>query len=347
MAEGTDFVNRREAVFAKIGCFFEIIWYNEGRKVRSEDNGMNETVISYESLAEGKTVRAFIYKGDGEPRGIIQILHGMVEHIGRYRELAAYLTERGYIVCGNNHLGHGEGYDEKERGYFGEKNGWETLMQDAVTLSEYMLEEYPYLPIIYFGHSMGSFLARSIHLSGMFCPDGMILSGTGQLPSLLVFCGRLVGGVLSICHRTKCVESKLMNALTVGGYGKKFKDEGQNAWISSLPDEVAAYESDALCGYPAKLGLFTEMLKGISFVIDQRAVNASESIPILLVSGEDDPVGDMGKGVKKVFRAYAKAGFDDLSLLLYPSARHEFLHDTVKDTALCDIEAWLSEHTTL
>lgn len=347
MAEGVDFVNREKRVFVKIGCFFEIIWYNEGINRKSEENGMNETVIGYESFMEGKTVRAFIYKGENEPRGIIQILHGMVEHIGRYREFCEYFTQRGYIVCGNNHLGHGEGYDEGERGYFGEKNGWEALMQDAATLSDYMLEAYPYLPIIYFGHSMGSFLARSIHLSGIFCPDAMILSGTGQLPSLLVSLGRLVGGVLSFCHRTKCVESKLMNALTVGGYGKKFKGEGENAWISSLSDEVAAYESDALCGYPAKLGLFTDMLKGISFVIDQRAVNASESIPILLVSGEDDPVGDMGKGVKKVFCAYAKADFDDLSLILYPSARHEFLHDRVKDTALCDIEAWLSEHTIL
>lgn len=306
---------------------------------------MNETVLTYESFIEEKQIRAYIYEGEGEPRGIIQILHGMVEHMGRYREFADYFTSRGYIVCGNEHLGHGEGYGEAERGYFAEKDGWEALMQDAVTLSDYMIEQHPYLPIVYFGHSMGSFLARSIHLSGLFCPDAMILSGTGQLPAPLVFCGRCVGGLLTWCHRTKRVESRLMQALTVGGYGKKFAGEGENAWISSLPDEVAAYESDALCGYPAKLGLFTDMLKGIALVISQRAVNAAENIPIFFVSGEDDPVGDMGKGVKKAYASYAKAGFDDLSMLLYVGARHEFLHDFVKVTALSDIEAWLSEHS--
>lgn len=306
---------------------------------------MNETVISYESFREGKTVRAFIYEGEGEPRGIIQILHGLAEHIGRYREFIAYFTARGYIVCGNNHLGHGEGYSGEDRGYFGEERGWEALMQDAVTLSEYMLERYSYLPIMYFGHSMGSFLARSIHLSGLFCPDGMILSGTGQLPPLLVACGRLVGKMLVRRHKTKRVESKLMTALTVGGYGKKFKGEDKNAWISSLPDEVEAYSADPLCGYPVKLGLYCDMLEGIAFVIDRKAVNQSETIPIFLVSGEDDPVGDMGKGVKKAFRAYAKAGFDDLSMILYPGVRHEFLHDSIKEVALSDIEAWLSEHS--
>lgn len=306
---------------------------------------MKETQISYDSFRERKTVRAFIYEGEDAPCGIIQILHGMVEHIGRYRDMIAYFTSRGYIVCGNDHLGHGEGYGEEERGYFGEKDGWKALMQDAVTLSEYITEQYPHLPIVYFGHSMGSFLARSIHLSGLFCPDGMILSGTGQLPAPLVACGRLVGRLLVLCHGTKRVESRLMNALTVGGYGKAFKNEGEHAWISSLADEVAAYDADPLCGYPAKLGLFTDMLEGIALVIRQRAVDRAEPIPILLVSGEADPVGDMGKGVKRVFRAYAKAGFDELSLILYPEARHEFLHDFVKDTALSDIEAWLSEHT--
>ena len=306
---------------------------------------MNETVISYESYKEGETVRAYIFEGEGEPCGIIQILHGLAEHIGRYREFAEYFTRLGYIVCGNDHLGHGEcADDEKKRGYFGEKNGWETVMQDAVTLSEYMIETYPELPIVYFGHSMGSFLARCIHLSGLFVPEAMILSGTGHLPALLVTAGRAVGGLITLFRRTKCVESRLMTALTIGGYDKAFKGEEKNAWISSIPEEVAAYNGDPLCGYPVKLGLYRDMLSGVAYVIDQRAINLSENIPILFVSGEDDPVGEMGQGVKKAFRAYAKAEFDDLSLILYPKARHEFLHDHAKETALCDIKAWLIEH---
>ena len=305
---------------------------------------MIESSFSYPSSSGLGEISAHIFAPEGEIRGIVQILHGLAEHIGRYRALVAYLTARGILVCGNDHLGHGANYDEKTRGYFGEKDGWEAVMQDAVTLSDMMFEKYPMLPIVYFGHSMGSFVARSIHLSGLFCPDGMILSGTGQLGAPLVACGRAVGGMIAFFKRGKNKESAVMTALTVGGYDKVFKGEGAHAWISSVKEEVEAYESDPLCSYPVKLGLYTDMLRGISFVIKQKAVNASDKIPILLISGEDDPVGDMGKGVKAAYRAYAKAGFDQLSMILYPGVRHEFLHDTARDTALADMNAWLCEN---
>ena len=308
---------------------------------------MLESQFSYPSYSGLGEISAHVFLPEGEIRGIVQILHGLAEHVGRYRALAEYFTARGYLVCGNDHLGHGAGYDEKTRGYFGEKNGWEAVMQDAVTLSYRMIEEYPTLPIVYFGHSMGSFAARSIHISGLFCPDAMILSGTGQLPAPLVACGRAVGGVISFFKGGKRHESGVMTALTVGGYGKAFKGEGKNAWISSIKEEVEAYESDPFCAYPVKLGLYCDMLGGIAFIIKPKAVAEAENIPILFVSGEDDPVGDMGKGVKAAYRFYAKAGFDDLSLILYPGVRHEFLHDTAKDTALADIDAWLSEHIPL
>lgn len=306
---------------------------------------MKETHLAYPSYFVGAEIQAFCYECEGTPRGIIQILHGLAEHIGRYRDFIEYFTARGYIVCGNNHLGHGEGYDETTRGYFGEEKGWQIVMEDAASLSFDMIERYPELPIIYFGHSMGSFLARSIHLSGVFCPDAMILSGTGQLPSMLVKMGRFVGKRLVRHHKGKCVESKLMTSLTVGGYGKAFKGEGEHAWISSLKEEVEAYDADPLCGYPVKLGLYCDMLDGIAFILSEKALSEAEKIPILFISGEKDPVGNMGKGVKRAFRAYAKAGFDSLSMILYPDVRHEFLHDTAKETALSDIEAWLSEHS--
>ena len=309
---------------------------------------MKETVISYQSFQGGDEIRAKIYEPEGEACGIIQILHGLAEHIGRYGALVSYFTERGYIVCGNDHYGHGEAFREKTLGYLGEKDGWETVMQDAVTLSEWLFETYPTLPLVYFGHSMGSFVARSIHLAGWIPLDGMILSGTGHQPRALVKAGRLVGKLLTRYHKGKCHESALMTSLTIGGYGKAFKNEGKNAWISSIPEEVAAYENDALCGYPVKLGLYTDMLEGIDLITNKRVLKAhkdTDVIPILFLSGADDPVGEMGKGVKRAFRQYARLGFDDLSLILYPGVRHEFLHDTAKDQALSDIEAWLSEHS--
>ncbi|MBQ7365400.1 MAG: alpha/beta hydrolase [Clostridia bacterium] len=305
---------------------------------------MTKTVITYLSCYADKMIRAEIYIPEEEPRGVIQILHGLAEHIGRYTALITYFTERGFIVCGNDHLGHGEGYDEASRGYFGEKDGWNVVMLDAVELSNWIAMRYPTIPIIYFGHSMGSFLARSIHMDGLFCPDGMILSGTGHQSKALVTAGRLVGKLLTLYHKGKCHESDLMTALTIGGYGKAFKNEGKNAWISSIPEEVAAYESDPLCGYPVKLGLFTDMLEGIAFLMSRRMKKIPrEDIPILFLSGEDDPVGERGKGVKRAYRFYAKRDCEDLTLILYPGVRHEFLHDTAKETALSDIEMWLSE----
>lgn len=307
---------------------------------------MKETVISYQSFQSEDEIRAVIYEPEGEAQGIIQILHGLAEHIGRYGALVSYFTERGYIVCGNEHYGHGEAFCEKTLGYLGEKDGWERVEQDAVTLSEWLFEQYPTLPLVYFGHSMGSFVARSIQLAGWVPIDGMILSGTGHQPKALVTAGRLVGKLLKRYHKGNCHESALMTSLTIGGYGKAFKNEGKNAWISSIPEEVAAYENDALCGYPVKLGLFTDMLDGLALIMDRKILKARKGkdlIPILFLSGEDDPVGEMGKGVRRAFRQYTRLGFDDLSLILYPGVRHEFLHDTAKEEALSDIEAWLSE----
>jgi len=307
---------------------------------------MKETVISYQSFQSEDEIRAVIYEPEGEAQGIIQILHGLAEHIGRYGALVSYFTERGYIVCGNEHYGHGEAFCEKTLGYLGEKDGWERVMQDAVTLSEWLFEQYPTLPLVYFGHSMGSFVARSIQLAGWVPIDGMILSGTGHQPKALVTAGRLVGKLLKRYHKGNCHESALMTSLTIGGYGKAFKNEGKNAWISSIPEEVAAYENDALCGYPVKLGLFTDMLDGLALIMDRKILKTrrgKDLIPILFLSGEDDPVGEMGKGVRRAFRQYTRLGFDDLSLILYPGVRHEFLHDTAKEEALSDIEAWLSE----
>ncbi len=304
---------------------------------------MKEVVFAYDSLKEGKKIQAFFYQPDKEPCGIIQILHGLAEHIGRYQVFIEYFTARGFIVCGENHLGHGE-VEEEDRGHFGEEGGWDVVMNDAAALSCFLAENHPSLPIIYFGHSMGSFLARSVHLSGAFVPDLMILSGTGHQSRALVKSGQLVGKLLVKCHKTKTVESRLMKKMTIGGYGKKFRKEGENAWISSLPGEVAAYENDPLCGFTPKLGLFTDMLDGIAFVINQKVIDhCPDKIPILLISGEDDPVGEMGKGVKRAFYAYSKGGFEDLSMILYSGCRHEFLHDFAQNHALADIEAFIRE----
>ena len=304
---------------------------------------MKELSFFRTSHYEGKKLSATLCMPEEEPSAVVVLLHGLAEHFGRYRRFAEYLTSCGVALCGQDHLGHGEAVPEEERGFFAKQNGWELVSLDAASLVEDMRERFPELPIILMGHSMGSFVARTIFLAGMADIDGLILSGTGNMPSAIVTGGKLVGKGIAL-FRGKNKVSPLMTALALGAYDKPFKGEGKNAWISSMPDEVARYNADPLCGFPVKLGMFLDMFDGLSYIFNKKNIRlADKSVPILLVSGRNDPVGDMGKGVTKAYRDFCDAGMQDVSMLLYDNCRHEILNDTCREKVEEDIIAWLAE----
>ena len=305
---------------------------------------MKELSFFRDSHYEGKQLNTTVFlPEEGAPKAVIVLLHGLAEHFGRYRRFAECLTKEGIALCGHDHLGHGEAVPEAERGFFRDKNGWETVCRDGASLVKAMRKDYPDSPIILMGHSMGSFMARTIYLRGLVPIDGLILSGTGNMPGAIVTGGKLVGKWIAL-WRGKDKVSPTLTTLALGAYDKPFKGEGKNAWISSQADEIARYNADPLCGFPVKIGMFLDMFDGLSYIFNKKNIRlADKSVPILLVSGKEDPVGDMGKGVTTAYRAFGEAGVQDVSMMLYDGCRHEILNDTCREQVERDILAWLAE----
>ncbi len=306
---------------------------------------MTETTFSYPSTDGRHQITATLFHPEGEPRALFQIVHGVAEHIGRYRRFAEFLTAEGFLVFGENHLGHGPGLPPEERGYFGEEKGWDRVAEDSAALSEEMKKRYPELPFVLFGHSMGSFLSRTIYLRGLTGPSALILSGTGNMGRAVLAAGRFMGRRELARLGSKQKESPLLDRLVFGGYNKRFsKEAGGSDWITSLPEELARYNDDPDCGFPIKLGMFLDLFDGLSFITDKKNIaKADKEVPILFIAGSEDPVGNRGKGVRAACKALEKAGVKDLSLILYPGCRHEILNDSCRKTVEKDVLDWLEK----
>jgi alpha-beta hydrolase superfamily lysophospholipase len=286
------------------------------------------------------------WEGEGEPTGIVQIAHGMVEHIERYDRFARKLVSKGYYVFGNDHRGHGKtGLASEMMGYFAKENGFSVVVDDLFALTNVIKEKYPNVPIILFGHSMGSFLTRRyVQLYGEHV-EGLILSGTGGDPGILGKIGKWIAYREIMKHGRK-TPSTIMDKLIFGGYNKKFKPaRAEFVWLSRDDSEVDKYIQDPLCGFLCTSGFYYDLLDGlIQIHAFENIRNTPSELPILLVSGDMDPVGNYGKDIPKVSHLYKKAGVKDVSYKLYPHARHELLNEINKEEVMDDIIDWLDIH---
>lgn len=283
---------------------------------------------------EGRSVRA-----------VLQICHGVAEHIARYDAFARYLNELGIAVVGHDHLGHGRSLPEGGTPvYFGEGNTWHTVVDDIYVLHQRIRLWYPDVPLCIMGHSMGSFLTRTYLIRYPGTVKAAIIMGTGWQPEMTIRGGLLLAGILSGLKGPDAV-SKMVTNMAFGAYNKAFGDKPRtpNDWLSADTDNVDRYMADPLCGADATVGLFRQMLRGLRFNqtpgnIDRMDKNA----PILLIAGQDDPVGNMGAGVRRTHDAFKRAGIKDVTLKLYPGLRHEILNEAaMRDTVYGDIGAWL------
>ena len=248
-------------------------------------------------------------------------------------------------MAGHDHLGHGKSLPEGGTPvYFGDRATWETVVDDIHLLHDRLREQYPDLPILLMGHSMGSFLSRSYLIRYPGTVDAAIIMGTGWQPEMTIRGGLLLAGILSGLKGPDAV-SKMVTNMAFGAYNKAFGDKPRtpNDWLSADTDNVDRYMADPLCGADATVGLFRQMLRGLRFNqtpgnIDRMDKNA----PILLIAGQDDPVGNMGAGVRRTHDAFKRAGIKDVTLKLYPGLRHEILNEAaMRDTVYGDIGAWL------
>ena len=282
---------------------------------------------------------------DREPIAVLQIAHGVAEHILRYDDFARYLNDRGILVAGHDHLGHGKSLPEGGTPvYFGDRATWETVVDDIHLLHDRLREQYPDLPILLMGHSMGSFLSRTYLIRYPGTVDAAIIMGTGWQPEMTIRGGLLLAGILSGLKGPDAV-SKMVTNMAFGAYNKAFGDKPRtpNDWLSADTDNVDRYMADPLCGADATVGLFRQMLHGIRFNQRQSHLRQMDrEMPVLFVAGDKDPVGNCGKGVRQTYDAFRAAGMRDCTLKLYPGLRHEILNEKAYTADITkNIEAWL------
>lgn len=282
----------------------------------------------------------------GTVKGVVQLTHGMCDHIGRYDGFALFLAKNGYAVYGHDHLGHGGSVTEPEDfGYFGEQSGWRYLVDDLYEVTKIIQREYPNQPIFLFGHSMGSFVSR-LYLSRYGEElSGLILSGTcGKLPA--------VGAGLSVIKlwiktRGKRYRSKTLKKMIFGDYNKRLTSpRTPNDWVSRDPAVVDAYNKDPLNTFIFTAVGFRDLLTMMKQISQPHWYESvPKTVPIFLVSGRMDPVGNYGRGIIEVHGRLLDAGVDEVQIKLYPEGRHEMLNELNREEVYADLLAWLDPKT--
>ena len=294
--------------------------------------------------ADGRTaIHAVEWTPETEPRAVLVLSHGVSEHILRYEAFAEYLAERGIAVAGHDHLGHGTSVAEgAPRLYFGPRGSWDWVAEDLYTRRNLAGKRFSGLPVFLMGHSMGSFLARTSLIRYPGTVAGAILMGTGQMSPALVAAARLIAANEGRKTGEKR-PSPLVTKLAFEAYNRKFAPNRTGYdWLSASEKNVDRYLADPLCGGEVTIGLFREMLDGIALITRRENVRRMNlNTPVLFVSGEEDPVGDMGRGVRRACAAFRRAGARDVELKLYPGARHEILHEDCWEAVYADIWQWL------
>ena len=299
----------------------------------------------YYPSADGKTkIHAITWEPDGEPKAIVQILHGMCEYIGRYDDFARFLVENGYMVCGEDHLGHGESViSEEYRGYFGD-DGNAYVISDIHELRTIVQEEHPGLPYLMLGHSMGSFLLRQyiVEEEGAYSKNlaGVVVMGTGWNSEFSLNIGRFVAK-LSGTDKLRA-RSRTIEVMSFGNYLKGIENpRTMSDWLTKEADIIDAYKSTPWCNFHFTPNAFYHMFSGMIKANDTKLMkNLPEGLPILITSGADDPVGKWGEGVRKTYMEYLENSPCKVDLRLYIDDRHEILNETDRADVYKDLKTF-------
>lgn len=280
------------------------------------------------------------------PKATLHINHGMAEHSARYDYFATKMNEIGIVVFAQDHRGHGRTKENKEEeGWFGEKDGWMRILNDSWALDREINREYPNIPHFIMGHSMGSFLTRTNIALHSDAYRACIIMGSGYTRGLVGKIGRLIAILRAKRYGSKH-KDEFLNNLAFGSYVKHFdyKNEGIFSWLSSKKDERKKYEEDEDCGFICSSQFYADLIEGLEKANNKKLIlNIRKDLPILFVSGDRDPVGGYGKGIKKAIKLYKNAGIKDVRLKLYKDGRHEILNDIMRDEVIKDCQNFLLE----
>lgn len=280
---------------------------------------------------------------EGQPRAVVQIIHGIAEFAARYDDFARYLNGLGCLVVAEDHMGHGKSILHGTQGYF--TGGWFAAAADSVRLMEMTRREYPELPYVLLGHSMGSFMARTI-----LCkyPDSgiaaAILSGTGWQPR----------GGLPVIHamcKAECrrigekTPSKALDKLIFGGYNRRVEHpKTKFDWLTRDQNVVDTYIAHPNCGFIASAGLIRDLAEGLMYIeAEENLAAMNRKLPVLFIAGGDDPVGSYGKGVRRTAEEFRKAGMVQVDTKIYPLCRHEILNEINRQEVYEDVFRWMEK----
>lgn len=275
-----------------------------------------------------------------KPKAVIQVVHGMCEYFGRYREFSDFMADNGYVVAGDDHLGHGRtAAEEKEKGFFSEHNGWRFLVRDEKRMTGVIKEKYPGVPIILFGHSMGSFIAR---LYTSWYPEELtaaLYMGTGGgVPD------GAAGAAVKLLENVKGTKTHLEQGqwMFYQFLTRRVNDKNSELdWITRDKEKIEFYRNDPLGDFAFTSGAYRDLVRLLSEVSKTEwAYSLPKELPVMLMSGEEDPIGDYGKGVRKVYNRLKKAGMENVSLKMYPDARHELINELNRKEVYEDILFW-------
>lgn len=278
-----------------------------------------------------------------DPVAIVQIAHGMAEHGERYEDFAKYLCSKGFAVIADDHIGHGKSVkSNSDLGYFGESDGWDAFVEDEKAITDMICKEYPDTPVIFFGHSMGSFIAREYlrrYGDNERIAGGVICGTSGKNPASAIAIN-LAGGIAKAKgsrHR-----SEFINKMAFGAYNKRCEGETAFDWLSTDKEQVKKYLDDDFCGFLFTAAGYRDLFTILTVVSGKSWYERMpKDLPLLVISGEDDPVGNYGKGIKQVYNDLKLAGSKDVTLKLYAGMRHEILNERKKETVYEDIAAWM------
>ncbi len=305
------------------------------------DNFTKDTK-TFESSNSSDNIAYYVWTPMGAPRAVVQIVHGMCEHMGRYEEFARFLASKGFVVCGHDQLGHGNTAKcDEDLGFFAESDGDRFLLEDVEKLRGIMRGRYRRLPYFLLGHSFGSFVARAYaaaYPEGNI--DGLIISGTcgDNLPAKA---GEIAANMIASI-KGKRYRSPMLYKLAFGSYNKRFKSEikesNGNAWVTTDKEELARYNSDKFCTFRFTAQAYHDMFMLINY---NKTHLPPRSTPVLIFSGVEDPVGNYGLGVSALYEKYFESAISDVTLKLYENERHEVLTGVKRHEAFEDVSAWM------
>lgn len=296
----------------------------------------------YPSADAHNTVAGYLYTVPGVPvRAVVQLCHGMCEHIGRYAEMAAYLAAHGIAAAGNDHLGHGHTARREDLGHYGEKNGRWNLLADMKTLNDTLHSRFPGVPVVLFGHSMGSFFARWYAEVWPESIDALILCGTGGPQAINTLGTWTAAAAAAVCGEHTVIP--LLSAVQMGSYNDRIPNAScPSAWLTRDEKRLQKLNEDPLGNFLFTAGSYREMGKTVCHVSTRAwASHIPASLPVLLIAGTADPVGQYGLGVLRVYRMLREAGVKNIRCRLWRGDRHELHNELDREEIFAYVRRWM------